>query len=493
MNHIEIKQFDIKRVSLFNTRIMWIIAIILLGQQIIERTENWIFYLPIFIIPILESIICRMDRISAGAKGVIIPILPCIMGLIVTYMQGGIPEIILTLLGTSCMSAMYFNPKSHIIFSVILNILVIGCGLIVPIPMLGSGTTQLGFIPGLMRLNMGLFVLYILTKWGREYMDYSQRAVRESQNLLEKLQETMTSITSYTETLNENLQKVNDKMNHTAKANESITGAMNHTAEGMKEQERGVSKVTGLVEQAKQTVEQTQKVSEILDNITKQVNEEIGKNSVTISEMNNQMIIIDGAIEAAVETVGELERNMDKITAFLESITAIAGQTNLLALNASIEAARAGEAGKGFTVVAEEVKRLAEQSEQTSQDIKEIITVLQDKTLEAKEKVKIGSAAVEQGQHTVTNVNNTFRHLTESMDVLSEKIAVEIKDIATILALLEDMKSQADELTSITEAHTKGTEDVNQSIYVQNDNIKEIDKRLKQIQILSEELKQIQL
>lgn len=493
MEHKEIRQFDLKKVHKFNVSLITVITIVLFLQKTLQVGEFSLGYSLIFVVPIIAFVISKVERISDTVKGVIVPLLPCLMALVVTYMEGGVPEVTITLLSASCMSALYFNPKAHMIFTAILNAVLIICIIFVTIPILGPGTARMDMIPSLVRLDAGLIIIYIIVKWGKQYMDYSTDIALESQRLVEKLQSTMYSITSYTENLNENLYEVNNKMNATAIANDSVTVAMNQTAQGMKEQESSVTKVVSLVGEAKQTVEETKKVSEILEIITKQVNDEIEENTVTINEMNHQMVTINGAIEAAVETVGELEKNMDKITAFLESITAIAGQTNLLALNASIEAARAGEAGKGFTVVAEEVKKLAEQSEKTSQDIKHIIDMLQSKTIETKEKIKIGSEAVTKGKQSVQNVNGTFKHLTQSMDALSEQIEIEVKDIVNISGLLEEMQGQAEELTAITEEHRKGTEEVNESVHLQNANINEINVMLQEIQASSEELKNIEI
>jgi methyl-accepting chemotaxis protein len=102
--------------------------------------------------------------------------------------------------------------------------------------------------------------------------------------------------------------------------------------------------------------------------------------SGSVSETAETMVELEGAVEAIeLRTVGLGERSQ-RIGEILELITDFAGQTNLLALSAAIEAARAGAAGKGFSVVAAEVRKLAERSAESTQSIREIVASIRSET-----------------------------------------------------------------------------------------------------------------
>lgn len=183
----------------------------------------------------------------------------------------------------------------------------------------------------------------------------------------------------------------------------------------------------------------TETVAESANETKNQAN--LGNESV--EKLVNQMDFVYRVSKDLRISMEQLQDRSNEIGKITEVITNIANQTNLLALNASIEAARAGENGRGFSVVADEVKKLAEQSAVSANQISAIINEIRNQT----------SAAVQ----------NTIQGNNETKNALS--IAEDTKDIfKRILGQINEVNIQAQELSAISEEISASTEEVNSAI-----------------------------
>lgn len=159
--------------------------------------------------------------------------------------------------------------------------------------------------------------------------------------------------------------------------------------------------------------------------------------SEMLHNIKNQIILLSESIQETHQTIGDLQDTSTKIEGILGVILKISSQTNLLALNASIEAARAGEHGKGFSVVAEEVKKLSIQTQESSKEISNLIKQIQDTSNKSYKNIQITSKEVAKSNELVDETEQIFddivKNSREANAILSDVLpaTVEMKEMTT--------------------------------------------------------------
>ena len=147
--------------------------------------------------------------------------------------------------------------------------------------------------------------------------------------------------------------------------------------------------------------------------VTTQMTQDGGK---LVQATVEQMHSIADTVEHSSAVIGKLGERSKEIGAIIDTISGIAEQTNLLALNAAIEAARAGEHGRGFSVVAEEVRKLAEESQEAATKISDLIAAIQKETGAAVSAMETGRAEAEKGRANVQSTGEGFKAIMERIE-----------------------------------------------------------------------------
>jgi methyl-accepting chemotaxis protein len=182
--------------------------------------------------------------------------------------------------------------------------------------------------------------------------------------------------------------------------------------------------------------------------------------ATAVADATEAMASVRAASSQATEAISELGAKSQEIGGIVATITGIAAQTNLLALNAAIEAARAGEQGRGFAVVADEVRKLAEESQSAAASIASLIGEIQAETGLAVQVVENGAARTEQGAATVELARDAFERIGGSVENVTERVAKIAGAVQQIAASARHMGERMDDIAAVAEQSSASTEEV---------------------------------
>ena len=178
-----------------------------------------------------------------------------------------------------------------------------------------------------------------------------------------------------------------------------------------------------------------------------------------MASSEKQMMKIEEIVQEAVRKMDHLDNQTQEISKLVSVIQEVAAQTNLLALNAAIEAARAGEHGKGFAVVADEVRKLAEQVSVSVTDITGIVNNIQTDSSDVAESLQSGYREVEQGTRHIKTTSDTLDGINEAVTEMVENIKVIAENLSDIAANSQELNSSIEEIAAISEESAAGIEE----------------------------------
>jgi methyl-accepting chemotaxis protein len=222
-------------------------------------------------------------------------------------------------------------------------------------------------------------------------------------------------------------------------------------------QASSVAETSASIDQMVTSIQRVADTAKLLVDISHRSREEAQTGMVTMEKATEGLNRTSHAIQSSAEIIDVLGRRADDIGKIIEVIDDLAEQTNLLALNAAIEAARAGEHGLGFAVVAEEVRKLAEKSTQSTKEISELIQGIQKEARQAVDNMEKSTAMVQEG--LVLNKDLSFA-LEKISDVVSEvyKFSQEIGAATT------EQSSGSSLIAKATNRLTEITQEINSSV-----------------------------
>lgn len=323
----------------------------------------------------------------------------------------------------------------------------------------------------LKRISEGDLTVQVSSKHKDEFSILAANTT-EMLNNMRKLIQKVANVSALVSGSARNIMEVSGSI---AQASNNISDAINEIGNGISVQAQDSQNCLMQMDELSQKITVVYENLEEIEKVAVNAREMISRGITTMEDLSKQSDATNEITKFVVENITALETKSFAIDRILQVINEIADQTNLLALNASIEAARAGEAGRGFSVVADEIRKLAEQSIQASGEIRKVIEEITKQTSDTVLTAKEAENIVKNQNQIVENTILTFRNMNDGVEKLIGSLSVISQNMKNVDSTRTVTLNAVESISAIAEETLAASETVDEKVDTQNKAVMELE------------------